>query len=134
MTRSWDTHWKALKFSLQALAQSAAYQHRLLSVWSENVEELPERFSHAERRLRLGVKSEFTADQQKALAAMRACFESFCGPQNSEHWQEASLDSSPHWESVRHLAVQCLIAFEWPMIPPPLELAAYGEDYSEDVK
>jgi hypothetical protein len=126
------SHWDALKFSLQALAQPAAFQHRLLSVWLEDVPELPERFIQAERHLVRGEGREFSPQQRDALEALRARLESFCGPANADHWSDAALGWSSHWTAVRQLAVRCLQAFGWPEEPPPLEVAPYGEDYYED--
>ena len=121
----------ALKYSLQALAQPATFQHQLLSVWLEDVSELPERFVQAERHMVRGESYEFTAEQRETLAALHAKFESFCGPANADHWQDQALDWSPHWSAIRELAVRCLMAFAWPSEQPPLEIACFGEDYHE---
>jgi len=124
-------HWDALRFSLQALAQPTAFQHQLLSVWRENVSELPERFVQAERHLVRGQKVVFTPQQQERLAALHTRFESFCGPANADHWTDNTMESSPHWADIRSLAARCLEAFGWPVAEPPLDIAAYGDDYSE---
>jgi hypothetical protein len=120
-----------LRCSLQALAQPAAFQHRLLSVWLEGPAELPERFVQAERHLVKGEGHEFGPEQREALDALHAAFKSFSGPANAAHWKPNALDWSPHWNAVRELAGRCLRAFEWQDVPPPLELACYGEDYHQ---
>jgi hypothetical protein len=124
-------HWDALRFALQALAQPTRFQHRLLSIWAENVSELPERFVQAERHLVRGQKVLFTPEQQATLAALHARFESFCGPANAAHWTHNAIESSPHWADIRCLATRCLVAFGWSVAEPPLDTAAYGDDYSE---
>ncbi len=118
-----------LKYSLQALAQPAPFQHLLLSVWSEGVSELPERFMQAERHLVRGERYRFTTTQRETLAALHARFESFCGPANADHWRDEALDWSPHWVAIRELAARCLNAFNWPKEQPPTETENYGEDY-----
>jgi hypothetical protein len=122
-------HWDALKFSLQALAQPAMFQHRLLSVWLEDVSELPEQFVQAERHLVRGQGVDFTPEQQAALDALHARFESFCGPANAEHWADHAVESSPQWADIRRLAVRCLVTFGWPVAEPPLDVSSYGDDY-----
>src|SRR5437868_6708521 len=101
----------ALKCTLQALAQPAAFQHRLLSVWRDGVAELPERFVHAERGVVQNGCYAFTAAQRDALAALHSGLEPFCGPANAAHWQDDALDWSPHWAAVRELAARSLTAF-----------------------
>lgn len=120
----------ALKFSLQALGQPAAFQRSLLSVWREDTSELPERFFQAERHAARGEHYNFTSAQQESLDALHAKFESFCGPTNADHWRDDALDWSPHWSTIRELAVRCLAAFTWPNEQPPIEIGCYGDDYS----
>jgi hypothetical protein len=124
-------HWDALKYALQALAQPCAFQQRLLDVWLQNAGELPERLIMAERHLVRGQGALMTKEQQEALATLRARFESFCGQANAEHWEDDALAWSSHWSDVRRLAAQCLAVFGWPLAEPPLEVAAYGDDYYE---
>lgn len=121
----------ALKYSLQALAQPAAFQHRLLDVWLEFPSELPERFVHAHRHV---VASLFTLTkfQADALDALYSKFNSFCGPSNAEHWGDKALEASRHWEDVRQLARACLQTFGWPVEQPPLDSVSYGEDFHEE--
>ncbi|MBI1176940.1 hypothetical protein GC207_05820 [bacterium] len=120
----------ALKYSLQALAQSAGFQKRLLKVWLQPPAELPERFCQAKRHL-VATGVALTPEQTASLDALHAAFASFSGPTNVEHWREEALVSSPHWISIRHLARGCLKSFGWPLESPPLDLPSYGEDYYE---
>jgi hypothetical protein len=121
----------SLKYSLQALAQPAEYQHRLLSVWLDPPAELPERFIQAHRHF-LAESASLAKSQENAIEALHAKFESFCGPSNAEHWRHDALDASPHWEAVRELARVCLEAFGWSVDQPPLDTVSYGEDFYED--
>jgi hypothetical protein len=122
-------HLEALKYTLQALAQPPEFQHRLLSAWREDVSELCERLVQAERHLAGPPGVQITMAQLTALSALRTCLESFSGPAHAEHWREDALDGSPCWAEVRRLAAGCLESFGWPVAEPPLEIAAYGEDY-----
>jgi len=121
----------ALKYSLQALAQPAEYQRRLLHVWFEDLSEMPERLVQAHRHLTKRVKPSFTDRQQAALVDIFMKFESFSGPVHATHWRESALVESSHWEDVRQLAKKCLTAFGWQDDSPPLEIDAYGEDFFE---
>src|SRR5262245_48783794 len=94
----------ALKYSLQALAQPAEFQHRLLSVWLDPPAELPERFVQAHRHI-LAQSISLTKSQTDAIGALHAKFQSFCG-----------------------LARACLETFGWPVEQPPLDSKSYGED------
>jgi hypothetical protein len=92
---------------------------------------LPERFVQAERWVIASGAHEFTRDQCEALAALHAQFQSLSGPANAEHWSDAALDVSPEWVAIRRLAAHGLDAFGWRPEEPPLDLAAYGEDFDE---
>src|SRR5260221_9119414 len=94
---------EALKYSLQALAQSADFQHRLLQVWMEPPAELPERFRQAQRHLVDG-GAKLTHEQTASLEALHAVFAAFSGPTNAEHWRKEALETSSQWISVRRLA------------------------------
>ena len=124
-------HLNAIRISLQALAQPAAFQRSLLSVWREDVSELAERFVQAERHLTRGENYQFTSEQQVSLAALHTMFESFCGPTNAHHWCDDALDWSPYWSTIRELAVRCLCTFNWSNEQPPIEIGSYGEDYRD---
>jgi hypothetical protein len=119
----------ALKYSLQALAQSADFQRRLLHVWLEEPAELPERFVQARKHVVANPATVLTKSQTDSMAAIYAIFRSFSGPAFAEHWGDDALDSSPHWEAARRAALICLEAFGWPAEQPPLDVASYGEDF-----
>jgi hypothetical protein len=121
----------ALKYSLQALAQPAEFQHRLLSVWLEEPAEMPERFVQAHRHV-VAMGPTLTTPQADAIALLHARFRSFSGPSNAEHWSDEALDTSNCWQEARGLARACLETFGWPVEQPPLALAFYGEDYYSD--
>lgn len=119
----------ALRYSLQALAEPAEYQRKLLVHWREDLAELPERFVQSERHVRSVGASGFTAEQEQALAELHGHLNSFCGPAHAEHWKDEALDWSPHWMQVRRVASRCLETFGWPIEQPPLDISAYGGDY-----
>jgi hypothetical protein len=115
----------ALKYSLQALAESADFQRRLLHVWLEEPAELPERFVQARKYVVANPATVLTKPQADSMAAIYAIFRSFSGPAFAEHWSEDALDSSPHWEAARRAALICLEAFGWPAEQPPLDVSSW---------
>lgn len=121
-----------LKHSLQALAQPSDFQRRLLRVWLNPPAELPERFVHAHRRVLADRAVTLTNAQSEALRAVHTKLESFAGPAHAGHWREEALATSPHWESVRQAARQCLETFGWQIEPPPLDSVSYGEDFHDN--
>jgi hypothetical protein len=121
----------ALRYSLQALAQPADFQRRLLDVWHDPPDELPERFVQAHRHVLANAREGLTKSQADVLEALHTKFRSFCGPSNAEHWREEALDTSPHWEAVRRVARICLERFGWSTEQPPLDTLSYGEDFYE---
>lgn len=123
--------WDALKYSLQALAQPAEFQHRLLNVWLEYPSEIAERFVQAHRHV-VALGPPLTKPQTDAIALLHARFRSFSGPSNAEHWSDKALDTSSHWQEARQLARACLETFGWPVEEPPLALPLYGEDFFAD--
>jgi hypothetical protein len=94
-------HEGALKYSLQALAQPAHYQLRLLNVWSDNPSELPERLVQAHRHVTRAISLSLTNEQRTTLVPLFEKLKSFSGPKHAAHWREAAFVESSHREDVR---------------------------------
>ena len=126
-----DWRTERFKWATQALAMAADVQLRLFPDFVCKPEELALEWDQYLRSL---PKETLTESQRTAVRTLDDKLNdmSLGGPDYSDElWEDDSmLRTSPHWQSVRGLAVQVLQAFAWPCEPPPENPGSRGLTYT----
>ncbi len=115
-----------LKWSIQALAQSAAIQHTLFPDFVCVPDELALEFDEYYRQvLNSPLSLKFDLEQLSLVRELDQKLASISGPENERFWCDKALESAPEWNEVRMIAKSTLKKFGWPEAPPPVERAIY---------
>ena len=112
--RGW--HYRQLKWSLQALAESGSPQVSLFSDAPRGPDDLAFAFDHWSSLVRDEYGFDLTLAQETALDALadRLRMLSRDGAEyDTDVWTEAALSTSDQWSDVRELAQRALEAFGW---------------------
>jgi hypothetical protein len=112
--RAW--HLKQLRWSLHSLADSASGQPALFPEFAPNAEELVYQFQHWTAVVRTNYDDELEGAQRESLAALdrKLVRMSRDGSEfDLDLWTNAAVRSNEHWNDVRRLATDALVAFGW---------------------
>ena len=107
-----------LRSALQALAATPEIQVARFPDFVVVADELALDFDDALLMFRQG--SPTLSPQQTAhLQALDTLLHEMSGAANASLWTLAALNTSPEWVTVRTHARELLVAFGWPLDPPP---------------
>jgi hypothetical protein len=113
---------RALRWSLQALANAGSAQPPLFPEQAVSPGELATSFEQASALVAAGEAGEVTEPQRAALEAISAHFETLSRDEAEfgvELWTEAAVATSEQWNEVRRLAMDALEAFDWSAVDEP---------------
>jgi hypothetical protein len=117
-----SSHFKQLRWSLQALAVADSVQRTLFPDYAVTADALALDFDHWASAVRGTYEHELSRPQVDSLTAIERKLTTMSrdGAEfDLELWTDAALETSEHWAEVRRLAIVALDAFEWPVENPP---------------